>query len=252
MINNVLPASEKGYIVNILSDNDSLFTAYPSHTNTPVASDQNSLFDYSPYTYLAGSDESGKGDYFGPLVTVAFTCSKEDINKLKQYGVKDSKLLNDEKITIIAKNIINDFKDNYESLILMPELYNKVYKEFSSLKNGLNELLAWSHSQVIGNLYKKHQFEIVTIDKFAKEKVIEFYVKKECQVKMNIVTKAESDIVVATASVIARYFYIKLLKYLSEKYNVALLKGASNKVKEQKRNIDKNILPFICKLHFKM
>ena len=137
-------------------------------------------------------------------------------------------------------------------MVLMPEKYNELYPKFSLLKPGLNEMLAWMHSKVIGNLHKRDNFDTVVIDKFADDNLIKYYVKKECNIDMKIVNRAESETVVAVASIIARYLYVKRLDELSEAYNIRLLKGASLKVKELNRSINPEILPFLCKLHFKM
>jgi ribonuclease HIII len=112
-------------------------------------------------------------------------------------------------------------------------------------------MLAWLHSRVISDLYQKHKFQSVTIDKFADEKLIRFYVSKTCDAELKIVTKAESDIVVAAASIIARYLYVKKMDELSMIFKIRLLKGASLKVKEQKKSINPELLPFLAKMHFK-
>jgi ribonuclease HIII len=112
-------------------------------------------------------------------------------------------------------------------------------------------MLAWLHSKVIGDLYQRHKFEKVIIDKFANKDLISYYVKKTCAAELHIITKAEADTVVATASIIARYLYIKRLNELSEKYGIKLLKGASVKVKALRDSIDKELLPYLVKMHFK-
>jgi ribonuclease HIII len=199
----------------------------------------------------AGSDESGKGDYFGPLVVAAFVCDKDIQTRLNKYGVKDSKLLDEETLLRIAEKVLLEFHGNYQYFVLLPEKYNELYPKFSVKKPGLNEMLAWMHSKVIGDLHSRHRFQKVIIDKFANEKLIKSFVNKTCDVELEIITRAESYKAVATASIIARYLYLKNLKELSNKYGIKLLKGASLKVQELRRGIDKEILPFMCKMHFK-
>ncbi|MCL1827588.1 MAG: ribonuclease HIII, partial [Candidatus Cloacimonetes bacterium] len=224
VINKVTPEKQKDLVLNSLLVNDFANSQSPSVIN------ENSI-ETTTFDLLAGSDESGKGDYFGPLVAVCFVCNKHDALILQKYGVKDSKLLTDEKITILGEKIFLDFKGKYQYLILMPEKYNELYPKFSTKKPGLNEMLAWMHSKTIGDLYGRHSFQKVIIDKFANEKLISFYVKKTCEADLEIVTKAESNIPVAVASILARYLYVKKMDELSEKYHIKLLKGASLQVK---------------------
>ena len=203
------------------------------------------------WTFYAGSDESGKGDYFGPLVVVTFACDIADIPRLQNYGVKDSKLLSEERINTLAEKILLDFRGQYQYVVVLPEQYNPLYKDFSKKKPGLNEMLAFLHSKTIGDLYKKHKFQGVVIDKFANETMIKKFISNQCDAPTMIVTNAEKDTIVAAASIIARYLFVKNLNDLSQKYNVTLLKGASNKVKELRNSISPEILPFVVKMHFK-
>ena len=246
VINKIIPEHKKEFIYNTLIQ---VSPIVEKETNNELLNNISSL-DFNKFNY-AGSDESGKGDYFGSLVVVAFTCKNEDIAKLIKYGVKDSKLLSDEKIIILAEKILLEFRGQYEYMVLMPEKYNELYAKFSVNKPGLNEMLAWMHSKVIGNLHKRQPFQRVIIDKFANEKLIKYYVNKECSAELNIITKAESETIVAVASIIARYLFIKKLQELSTKYQIKLLKGASLKVKDLKNSINPDILPFVCKMHFK-
>ncbi|MCL2062923.1 MAG: ribonuclease HIII [Candidatus Cloacimonetes bacterium] len=240
VINKILPENKKEYLIQALIDGE----------NKNSSKNDQQRFDLN--CKYAGSDESGKGDYFGPLVVVAFTSEKDDIEKLYRFGVKDSKLLSDERIVLLAEKILLDFHGQYEYFILMPSKYNELYPKFSVNKPGLNEMLAWMHSKVIGNLHQRHDFSQVIIDKFANEKLIKYYVEKVCPVDLKIVTRAENDIVVATASIIARYLYIKRLDELSTQYQIPLMKGASIKVKELRNKIHPDIIPYICKTHFKV
>lgn len=84
-----------------------------------------------PSVYI-GSDESGKGDVFGPLVIAAFYSTEECRNSLLKLGVKDSKELNDFQISRISKSIAHEFPDNYELLIIDPEYYNHLYDKFKT------------------------------------------------------------------------------------------------------------------------
>ena len=237
VINKIKPYEKKDEIIGIIEDNQ-LFE--------PVKQEKN-------WAVWAGSDESGKGDYFGPLVVVAFACRLEDVKPLTALGVKDSKLIKDDNIIQIAKKVFVDFKGNYNYFVLMPHQYNELYDKFTQTGQKLNEMLAWMHSQVLFDLYQKIPFEGAVIDKFANEKVITNYIRKKSEFDLNIKPYAESDIAVATASVLARFLFLQKMDELSDKYNVKLLRGASQRVKDLKNQIysqDKDLLNYIAKLHF--
>ena len=113
---------------------------------------------------ILGIDESGKGDFFGPLVIAS--AYVEDESKLRAMGIKDSKTLNDEKILVLAEKIkkmcyINVVKIN-------PEKYNELYDKIGNL----NKLLAWGHAQVIENSLADIMPDFVVSDKFAKDEEI--------------------------------------------------------------------------------
>jgi ribonuclease HIII len=208
----------------------------------------------------AGSDESGKGDYFGPLVVATFGCSAGDYQTLIDLGVRDSKKLTDKRIISIAESIMTQFRGQYQYLVLMPELYNESYAYFSRKKPGLNEMLAWMHSQTICDLYKKVPFKEVIVDKFAKDELIVNFIKSNelfsdknaCPpFTIRNFTNAETEIPVAVASIIARYLFIKKLDELSSDFGFQLLKGANQPVKDLRKSIPSEILPKLCKMHFK-
>jgi ribonuclease HIII len=205
--------------------------------------------------FWTGSDESGKGDYFGPLVVVAFCCCENDVDTLKSIGIKDSKLLTDKKIIEIAAKIISCYSNNFHKCIFMPEQYNILYAKFKKNNKKLNEMLAWIHSVAISELMQKMSFSKIIIDKFGDEKLISSYINKKLHpnsnIEIEIITKAESDIAVATASVLARYYYINAMDFLSNEYDIKLLKGASNVVKELVRTIDMADRHKLVKMHFK-
>jgi ribonuclease HIII len=202
-----------------------------------------------------GTDESGKGDYFGPLVVAAFLCKPGDTYRLSELGIKDSKKLTDEKIKSIGQRISIDFQGQYQYFALMPIKYNELYKKFSIKKPGLNEMLAWMHASVICDLYRKIPFDSVIIDKFADEKLIKTSVIQKINFShdnITVITGAEADIAVATASIIARYIYLHKIEELSDIYGIKLLKGASKQVQLLRKSIHADVLPYVVKMHFKV
>ncbi len=197
-----------------------------------------------------GVDEAGKGDFFGPLCVVGVFANASDIQKLVELGVRDSKTFSDKSILLLGKKI--QALISFHSISLFPPKYNELY---AKMKN-LNYLLAWGHVSCVEALFQKSGCSSVIIDRFAQDFVIENMVKKK---KLNLeikqVVRAESDVVVAAASILARMYFLQGLEKLSEECGILLPKGASSKVFEAGKTIflTKGIetLKSVCKTHFK-
>jgi ribonuclease HIII len=195
-----------------------------------------------------GVDEAGKGDYFGYLVVAAVYVDDNTGTKLKDLGVKDSKMLPDLTIQKLSKEI----KCPHEIVKISPEKYNELYKKFKSL----NKLLAWAHARAIENLLKKTKPEFVVTDKFADAHVLRKALFKNGK-KIKVVQRihAEDDIAVAAASVLARNEFLKTLRRLSLDVGYNLPKGSTH-VKEAAKILIKQhgvkILDYVAKKHFKI
>lgn len=200
-----------------------------------------------------GSDEVGTGDYFGPVVVVAAYIDEKNVATLKKIKITDSKKINDEDILKIAPTLFKILP--YSLLIVNNEKYNEV---MSKKNMNLNKLKAILHKQAITNLIKKiNDKPTIIIDQFCD--VINFnkYVEDNNFSKdVKFHTKAESKYAsVASASIMARYIFLKEFEKLSKTLNIRLRKGASNLVDNQARELVEeygyDILRKIAKLHFK-
>lgn len=197
-----------------------------------------------------GTDESGKGDFFGPLV-IAGVCVDDKSKKLfAEIGVKDSKKLDDKKIKQLALKI----KENsvYSSVVIMPQKYNELYLKFKNL----NKLLAWGHARAIENILDKTSCEYALADKFGDESLIQnALMTKGRNIKLKQAVRAEADIAVAAASVLARAEFVKRMEEIEEKYMLPFSKGASSKVVEQAQKFVEEYsfekLNEVAKMHFK-
>ncbi|MDP3830401.1 MAG: ribonuclease HIII, partial [Ignavibacteriaceae bacterium] len=204
-----------------------------------------------PDEYI-GTDESGKGDYFGPLVIAGAYINESIRLKLPLNEIKDSKLLTDENILKLAPRLRNLLDDKFDIVMVTPQKYNQLYKSF----NNLNKLLAWGHSTVIENILKKQNTKTVISDKFADDRLILNALKEKGKlVDLIQTTKAERFLGVAIASIIAREKFLHWFINVKKKLNLTLPKGASSSVnktaKEIANNSGKEYLENLVKLHFK-
>jgi len=205
---------------------------------------------------IIGTDESGKGDYFGPLVSAGVYVDLTTKPLLEKLGVRDSKKLNDNQIKEIAQNIKKVCANRFAVIEISPETYNNLYSQFKSEGKNLNVLLAWAHAKAIEEVLTKVECENALSDKFADEKfIIGKLQEKGKKIHLRQEYKAEANIAVAAASILARERFLEKLKKLSTELAMELPKGASLKVIEKaKKVVEKSgegILKKIAKLHFK-
>lgn len=204
---------------------------------------------------IIGSDEVGTGDYFGPITVVAAYVKSNQIPLLKELGVQDSKNLNDDKITKIAKQIKNIIP--YSLLTLHNDKYNMLQKKGMSQ----GKMKALLHNQAIGHVLNKIAPEIpegILIDEFTKKETYFQHLKNEAVVQRNNVffsTKAESiHLAVAAASILARYAFIQHFEHLNKEAGFTITKGAGPKVDENAARLihekGLEVLPSFVKLHF--
>lgn len=208
------------------------------------------------WNVYGGSDEAGKGDYFGPLVVAGFVAGKPQFNELRALGVKDSKELNDLQIASIAEKLIKAYPKQYRILKLMPEQYNSLYARFKSNNKNLNHMLAWMHARNIADLKSQIDFEGFIVDQFASGDIVKNSLSELKDIPIIQRTKAESDPCVAAASIIARYHFVKAIEMMSNSYKFTFPKGAGNHVKKALSEFEKKFgsaeLAKVAKLHFKV
>ena len=199
-----------------------------------------------------GSDESGKGDYFGPLVVAAVHVDRVAVNRLRKAGIMDSKLMSARSIRRGAEEIGRICgRENFEIVTLMPHRYNELYPSFGNL----NKMLAWMHARAIETLVTRKPCKLLVVDRFARGKTLSGALMMNGR-KMRLVeiVRGERDIAVAAGSVLARDEFVKRLGELSEKAGIKLPRGATSVVDAGRRLIkivgERNLGDF-AKLHFR-
>ena len=197
-----------------------------------------------------GTDESGKGDFFGPLVIAGVMADEKTAQLFLKLGIKDSKKLSDKKMLVLADEIKKNAP--YSVIAISNPKYNQLY---SNIKN-LNKLLAWGHARAIENILETNSCEYALSDKFGDESLIKSALMKNGRsIKLEQMCKAESDIAVAAASVLARAVFVQKMKLMEEKYAMSFPKGCSSLVKDAAKifvtKYGTDNLADICKTHFR-
>jgi len=197
-----------------------------------------------------GIDESGKGDFFGPLVVAGvYVDTQSKMEQLKKAGVKDSKNINDKKIKIIADRIKSIC--DYEVVVINPRRYNELWENMT----GLNEVLAWSHAQSLERLLERNKHcDMAISDKFAgKDILLDKLKEKGKRIELLQRPKAEENIAVASASILARDKFLEILNKMEKIYRQEFPKGANDSViAEAVKFLQKGgDLNSVAKTHFK-
>jgi ribonuclease HIII len=206
-----------------------------------------------------GVDESGKGDFFGPLCVAGVYVNEKVIQSWKDAGVKDSKNISSDKRIRELAEMIRDTPGCVTTVVpIGNEAYNRLYTKMRSV----NTLLAWGHARIIENLMlQQHRMTPPPVraisDQFAssKETVAKALMSQGRNIELIQKHRAEEDVAVAAASILARHEFVTRLGNLEKQFEMKLPKGASAAVdaaaKEFIAKHGVENLPKIAKMHFR-
>ncbi|MGA2684662.1 MAG: ribonuclease HIII [Verrucomicrobiota bacterium] len=206
-----------------------------------------------------GVDESGKGDFFGPLCIAGAYINESMVKAWQDAGIRDSKnISSDKKIAELAVKIRKTPGCVVNTVVIGNEAYNRLYAKMKSV----NAILAWGHARVIENLMgQRHRMNPPPVkaisDQFAakKEVVAKALMALGREIELVQRHKAEEDLAVAAASILARDEFVKGLAKLEKQFNVELPKGASSAVDEAAKKFvteqGAENLSKIAKVHFR-
>jgi len=212
---------------------------------------------YEPHI---GVDESGKGDFFGPLVVSAVFAQKEAFAQFKELKVRDSKTISSDKKAIeMAKSIREIRECAVEVVAIGNEAYNRMHLKFRNV----NDMLGWGHARAIENVLlridPKNTGKVclrAISDQFGNKRIIERALMERGQgIELEQRHRAEEDLAVAAASIVARAEFVQRLDRLSKKWGVPIPKGASDAVIQAgKQFVEKHgaeALGQVSKSHFR-
>ncbi len=199
----------------------------------------------------AGLDESGKGDLFGPVVSACVIADGEMVRQWMNQGIRDSKTISDGAILKMAKKIASTKGVVIKTAFTGMPKYNELYEQFGQ---NLNKLLAWLHGRALNQALALRKPIWGLLDQFTKQPLVQNYIEND-DFDLRMRTKAESDPVVAAASVIARATWLNQIKKLESLANRKIPKGSGEQAKEVARELFNEIghtrMNEFCKLHFK-
>jgi len=203
----------------------------------------------------AGIDESGKGDFFGPLVVACvFVADKTVADTLAKAGIRDSKTIKDDsKIAIMAEAVKVAVGGKFGVVVVGPEAYNRTYESIGNL----NRLLAWGHARALENMLKfAPECRHVISDQFGDKRLVEQALLKNGRaVRLEQFPRGERDVAVAAASILARAEFVRRLAKLEEEAGCPLPKGAGAQVDRTASRLflagGEELLRKFAKMHFR-
>jgi ribonuclease HIII len=245
------------YNIHFPQSNISVDSLLRLNTTKPVAQGHGSTKELAdvPLPHI-GTDESGKGDYFGPMVIAGVFIDSTTETALKELGVKDSKTLTDKRCKELAVKIRNLLPGKYQEVEIPPDRYNQLYDEFKAEGKNLNHLLAWGHARAIETLLQKETCSHAIADQFGDENYIcSKLMEKGKRLQLIQLPKGERYIAVAAASILARDKFLLRMENLRDTFGIELPKGASDTVvhagKQFVQTYGEESLGKVAKLHHK-
>ncbi len=207
------------------------------------------------FTPHFGIDESGKGDFFGPLVIAGVYTNREIARHLMEQGITDSKKIgSDSRIRTLAEVIRETPGVKINVVEISPRRYNELYEKIGNL----NRLLAWGHARVIENLLNlQPDCPRALSDQFGNPVLIErSLMEKGRRIQLDQRTKAEADVAVAAASILARERFIGWLDRHGKTHGFGTFpRGVGPQVKAVAQELvakhSPDILREVAKIHFK-
>lgn len=212
---------------------------------------------YEPHI---GVDESGKGDYFGPMVVSSVFATKEAFPLFKELNVRDSKTISSDKKAIEMAEAIKGMREcAVEMVSIGPDAYNRLQQKMRSV----NDVLGWGHARAIENVLTRIDPKGVgTIctraisDQFGNKRIIlNALMERGKKIELEQRHRAEEDMAVAAASIVARAGFVLGLDRLSKKWGIHFPKGASQAVIEAGRGFvakhGREKLSQVAKVHFR-
>lgn len=200
-------------------------------------------------TLRVGTDEAGKGDYFGPLVVAGVRLlGKEEAKELREIGARDSKTLSVIGVRDLARRILESVGvENARVVVLRPREYEARRRSAGDINKLLSEINAQIFCELAAGV------ELFVVDEFAKAARSYIAPRLLPGIRLEVRPRAEDDVAVAAASVLARAGYLEEMEALSEEVGFELPRGATHVLGAARRVVEEQGeegLAKVAKVHF--
>lgn len=168
-------------------------------------------------TKICGIDEAGRGPVIGPMVMAGLMIDEKDYDKLKNLGLKDSKMLTPEQRDMLYDRLMGCDYIKYEIAIIQP-------KEIDDCLNSANfnlNMLEGLHSAMLINKLKPEKV-ILDLPSNNAEKYNSF-VRLNLNVKCEIISEHKADVnhpIVSGASILAKVTRDREIEKIKNKIKV--------------------------------
>ncbi len=195
---------------------------------------------------VAGSDEAGKGEWYGSLVVAAVAISPDTAQEMRLAGVRDSKTLDPRRREVLAGRV-REMASAYEVLAIDVADYNNRYAALRIEGGSLNHLLAWAHAKVLRAVLSTAPEEPwrVVVDRFDErktEQALSWIDRSRVEVFQLEGAEAREP-AVAAASILAKDTFDRSVASLEERYGVSL-RGS------QPKDVPPQVVRKVGKHHF--
>lgn len=165
---------------------------------------------------VAGVDDAGRGPVIGPLVIAGVLFQDNQISKLQELGVKDSKALTPKRRAVLSQEI-KRLATRWEVLEISPSEVDRVVLEGRKYRR-----LNWLEAKAMAEVIKKLRPEVAYVDASdVNEARFGQQIGEMLPFEVKIVSEHYADAnytIVGAASIIAKVHRDKVVALLRERY----------------------------------
>mgnify|MGYP002537592858 FL=1 len=184
--------------------------------------------NYYPLSHI-GCDETGSGDFFGPLCVVACYIDERDYDWLMSLNIRDPKLMTPQEVIDIAREI----KDRLVYSLLI--LDNSHYNQMAAAGNNLANIKAKLYNQAVTNVMQKVAMKVdkKVVNQFVSPKTYYNYLKSEVIVVKDLSFEQKGEeqyFAIMCSSILSKYAFYQYFNNMSRSLKVKLPRGNTSSV----------------------
>ena len=176
-----------------------------------------------------GCDETGSGDFFGPLCVVACYIDERDYDWLMSLNIRDPKLMTPQEVIDIAREI----KDRLVYSLLI--LDNSHYNQMAAAGHNLANIKAKLYNQAVTNVMQKVAMKIdkKVVNQFVSPKTYYNYLKSEVIVVKDLSFEQKGEeqyLAIMCSSILSKYAFYQYFNNMSRSLKMKLPRGNTSSV----------------------